>query len=152
MDFKEKRFVKVRVNASGRRLIGIIVIPPPHFRISDFLNSHDEFLLVKQEKTDTVLEKNAVSYLEALEEGQDSGSRPAKGSFHRVVVTLKNHVGSLEGELFIPEGSNLLGTLNKLRRFVNLRNVSFVNTPEKYEFLAIGKQEIIMIQEAAPAR
>ena len=137
---KKSRFVKVRVNASGRRIIGIIVVPPPHFRVSDYLNSHDDFLLVKQEKA-------AISYLEALEEGEDSGSRPKSGAFHPVTITMKNHAGTIEGELFIPEGDSLVGTLNRIRRFVNLRKVEFVNSPERYDFLAVCKEGIILVQE-----
>lgn len=146
---KKKKFVKVRVNASGRRIIGIIVVPPPHFRVSDYLNSHDDFLLVKQEKTDMVLEKAAISYLEALEEGEDTGSRPKSGSFHTVTITMKNHAGTIQGELFIAEGDTLVGTLNKTRRFVNLRKVEFVSSPERYDFLAVGKEGIILVQEVS---
>jgi hypothetical protein len=146
---KKKKFVKVRVNASGRRIIGIVVIPPPHFRVSDYLNSHDDFLLVKQEKIDMVLEKAAISYLEALEEGEDTGSRPKSGSFHTVTITMKNHAGTIKGELFIAEGDTLVGTLNKIRRFVNLRKVEFISSPERYDFLAVGKQGIILVQEVA---
>jgi len=144
---KQKKIVKVRVNASGKRIIGIISVPPPHFRVSDYLNSHDEFLLVKQDKTDIALLKDSISYIEALEEGDDTGSRPKNGSFHPVTVTLRNHAGTVEGELFVPDGSNLIGTLNRIRRFINLKKVHFVNSPERYAFLAIGKQEIIQIQE-----
>lgn len=146
---KAKKFVKVRVNASGRRIIGIIVVPPPHFRVSDYFNSHDDFLLVKQEKTDMVLQKAAISYLEALEEGKDTGSRPKSGSFHTVTITMMNHAGTIKGELFVAEGDTLVGTLNKTRRFVNLRKVEFVSSPERYDFLAVGKQGIILVQEVS---
>jgi hypothetical protein len=147
-DGMETKFIKVRVNASGKRLIGIISIPPPHFRVSDYLNSHDDFLRIKQEKTEMVVAKDAISYLEALEEGEDAGSRPRSGQFHKVTVTLKHQAGTLRGEFFVPENSTLKASLNKIRRFVNLREVKFVSSPEHYGFLAVGKQEIIMIQEA----
>lgn len=143
----EVKFIKARINASGKRIIGIIAIPPPHFRVSDYLNSHDDFLRVKQEQTEIVVAKDAISYLEALEEGKDTGSRPRSGTFHEVTVTLKNQAGTLKGEVFVPEDSTLKTALNKVRRFVNLRHVKFVSSPEHYDFLAIGKQEIIMIQE-----
>ena len=143
----EAKFIKVRVNASGKRIIGIVSIPPPHFRISDYLNSHDDFLRIKQEKAEIVVAKDAISYLEALEEGADAGSRPRSGQFHRVTVTLKNQAGTLSGEIFVPEGSTLKVALNKVRRFVNFREVKFVSSPEHYSFLAVGKQEIIMLQE-----
>lgn len=144
----EPKFIKVRVNASGKRLIGIISIPPPHFRVSDYLNSHDDFLRIKQEKTEIIVAKDAISYLEALEEGEDTGSRPRSGQFHKVTVTLKHQAGTLKGELFVPEDSTLQISLNKVRRFVNLRGVKFVSSPEHYDFLAVGKQEIIMFQES----
>jgi len=149
MDIQGKKFIKVRVNASGKRIIGILAIPPPHFRVSDYLNSHDDFIRVKQEKSEIIIAKDAISYLEALQEGEDTGSRPRSGDFHTVTVTLKNHAGTLEGEVFVPQESTLQASLNKLRRFVNLRDVHFVNSPERYGFLAVGKQEIIMIQETS---
>ena len=63
-------------------------------------------------------------------------------------MTLKHQAGTLRGEFFVPENSTLKAALNKIRRFVNLREVKFVSSPEHYGFLAVGKQEIIMIQEA----
>jgi hypothetical protein len=147
MDTQRKKFVKVRVNASGKRIIGILAIPPPHFRVSDYLNSHDDFLRVKQEKSEIIVAKDAISYLEALEEGEDDGSRPRSGEFHVVTVTLKNHAGTLKGKVFVPRDGTLQASLNKVRRFVNLRDVRFVSSPEQYGFLAVGKQEVIMIQE-----
>ena len=147
MDFKQKKFVKVRINASGKRAIGIVGIPPPHFRISDFLNSHNEFLCVKLEKSDTFIPKDAISYLEALEEGEDAGSRPRSGEFRQVTVTLKNHGGSFRGEIFVPDGTELATVLSKVRRFINFRNVRFASSPEHYGFIAVGRLEIVMIQE-----
>ena len=144
---RQKKVVKVRINASGKRIIGIISVPPPHFRVSDYLNSHDDFLRIKQEKTEIIVAKDAISYLEALEEGEDTGSRPRSGQFHKVTVTLKHQAGTLKGEFFVPEDSTLQISLNKIRRFVNLRGVKFVSSPEHYGFLAVGKQEIIMLQE-----
>lgn len=144
----ETKFIKVRINASGKRIIGIVAIPPPHFRVSDYLNSHDDFLRVKQEGAEIVVAKDAISYLEALEEGEDTGSRPRSGEFRKVTVTLKNQAGTLRGEVFVPEDSTLQVSLNKIRRFVNLRHVRFISSPEHYDFLAVGKQEVIMIQES----
>lgn len=147
MDLGQKKLVRVRVNASGKRIIGIVGIPPPHFRVSDYLNSHEDFLRVRQEKTDLLVSKDAISYLEALEEGTDAGSRPRNGSFRRVTVALRNHAGTLKGEVFTPDGLDLGGAIQKARRFVNVRHVRFVNSAEKYDFLALGKPEIVMIQE-----
>ena len=147
MDPARKRFVKVRVNASGKRLIGIVAIPPPHFRISDYLNSHQDFLRVRQEKLDLFIAKETISYLEALEEGSDSGSRPRSGSFRKVTVSLRSHAGTLRGEVFISEGADLASSLQKARRFINVRDVRFVDSPERYDFLALGKAEIVMVQE-----
>ena len=37
---------------------------------------------------------------------------------------------------------------NKVRRFVNLRSVNFVGSAESYDFIAVGKHEIILIESA----
>lgn len=150
MDASAKKYVKVRINAAGKRIIGILAIPPPYSRVSDFLNSHDDFLLIKQEHDAFAIAKDAISYLEALSEGKDTGSRPTTGTFHSVTAALKDRTGTLDGEMFVPEGADLMSTLGKIRRFINLRNVNFVDSPEHYDFLAIGKQELIFIREATP--
>lgn len=151
MDFSRKRSVKVRVNALGTRVIGTIDVPPPHFRVSDYLNSHDDFLVVRQEGAENLIAKDAISYLEALEEGEDAGSRPSSGGFHPVTIVLREHIGTLNGEMFIPEGLNLPAALNRARRFIKVRNVSFTDSREKYDFLAVSKQEIVMIRDADPS-
>lgn len=149
MDFKTTRSVRIRVNALGNRVIGEINVPPPHFRVSDYLNSHEDFLPVTGEGGEHLIAKNAISYLVALEEGEDKGSRPSQGAFHPVTITLREHIGTLSGELFIPEGSSLQAALNRARRFIKARNVRFVDSPETYGFLAIGKQELVMVRETA---
>lgn len=152
MDFKQTRKVRVRVNALGTRLIGAISVPPPHFRVSDYLNSHEEFLLVDQDGIEILVAKDAISYLEALEEGSDKGSRPSKGDFQPVTAVLRERIGTLAGEIFIPDGSTLQAALNRSRRFIKLRNVRFVNLPEHYNFLAIGKNALVSIRHREPAK
>lgn len=147
MEKTGKRFVKVRLNASGKRIIGIVAVPPPHFRVSDYLNSHEDFLRIGVEDSGFFVPKGSISYLEALEEGSDAGSRPKRGSFHQVTVTLGNHAGTFSGEVFVPEESDLAATLARVRRFLSVRNVRFSSTVERYGFLAVGKTAIICIQE-----
>jgi hypothetical protein len=146
LDFKQTRKVRVRANALGTRLTGTISVPPPHFRVSDYINSHEDFLMVDQEGIEILVAKDAISYLEALEEGIDKGSRPSKGGFQPVTAVLRERIGTLEGEMFIADGATLQAALNRSRRFIKLRNVRFVNLPEQYEFLAIGKNALVSIR------
>ena len=150
MDFNERRSVKVRVNALGTRVVGTMDVPPPHFRVSDYLNSHKDFLLVRQDDSESLIAKDAISYLEALEEGEDAGSRPSSGEFLKVTVILREHIGTLNGEIFIPEGGDLAAALDRARRFIKVRGVTFAESKERYEFLAISKQEIVMIRAEQP--
>jgi hypothetical protein len=151
MDFSQRRSVKVRVNALGTRVVGTMEVPPPHFRVSDYLNSHRDFLLVRQEGTEHLIAKDAISYLEALEEGEDTGSRPSNGHFLPVTIVLREHIGTLKGEIFLPEGTDLPAALDKARRFIKVRGVTFAESHETYDFLAVSKQEIVMIRSSHTA-
>lgn len=148
MDFSQRRSVRVRVNALGTRVVGTIEVPPPHFRVSDYLNSHRDFLLVIQDGGENLIAKDAISYLEALEEGEDAGSRPSSGEFLPVAIVLREHIGTIRGEIFLPDGTDLSAALDRARRFIKVRNATFEESHEKYGFLAVSKQEIVMIRAA----
>lgn len=161
MHEQEKRphVVKLRVNASGRRMIGILDLPEAFDRVSDLLNSEDPFLLVKPEfepdaddgdddgEHVAAILKDAVSYVEALEEQRSSAlSSPPAGAFEEVLVELALPSAVLRASIFVPEGQALADVLNDERRFVSLRSVEFLRTVETYRYLAIGKRRIVMVK------
>lgn len=146
MDAGETKFVKVRVNASGRRIIGIVVYDTLYARFSDFLNSIDPFLVLKQEHGVLAVQKDAISYLESLEEQGTSRHAPTPGEFRRVELELHEHEGSLAGEIFFPEGTTLVDVLNDERRFLSLREISFSHSVERYHYLAVAKKAVVVLK------
>ena len=142
-----KRMVKVRLNASGTRLIGYVELLPHENRISDRLNDSDSFFLLETPgSTDVAAQclavfKNAVSYVEALEEPGRLHQRVDVGGFRWVTVELIRPKTTLMGQLFVPKGAQPTDGLNDPRRFINLKNVTFDNSSENYGYLALGKNQ-----------
>lgn len=144
MEIGENRVVKVRVNASGRRVIGIVAYDPLYPRFSDFLNSVERFLLVKQERATVAVHKEALSYLEALEE-RPGEFRHVPGGFRHVEIELRARQGTLAGELFFPEDAEIGDLLGDGRLFLSLRDVSVLGAVERYGFLAVPKSAILLL-------
>ncbi len=150
MSDEVKRAVKVRLNASGTRLIGYVQLRPHENRISDRLNDGDAFFVL--DTPDSVeggaqcvaVFKDAVSYVEALEEPERLHRRRIAGDFHWVTVELIRPKATLMGELFVPRGAAVTDGLNDCRRFINLKNVTFSDSNEQYGFLALGKSQCRM--------
>jgi hypothetical protein len=144
MEEQEVKTVKVRVNASGRRSIGSICYSDPFTRPSDFLNSPEPFVLIRYEKSSQALLKDAISYLEILEE-RGALRIPREGSFSEVIVELRDPQMLMKGEVFVPASADTLSILNHKHRFLNLRHVRFKDSPEKYDYLAVGKKAVLAI-------
>ncbi len=140
------RCVKVRLDASGKRLVGYVTLNAGEHRISDGLNNPDPFFFINTEELmpeEGILQrailKDAVSYVAALEEPERPASMRATGRFCRTSIELVRPATALVGEVFIPTGQNIAMVLNDRRRFINLRNVVFGDAPESYSYLALAK-------------
>lgn len=91
--------------------------------------------------------KDAVSYVEALEEWRSSAlSSPAAGAFQVVQLELAVPRAVLRANIFVPEGRSLSDVLNDERRFVSLRNVEVQDSVESYQYLAVGKRQIVLVE------
>ncbi len=140
-----KRVVKIRLNASGKRVIGYVELLGHENRISDRLNDADTFFLLDTPETAEsgaeclAIFKDAVSYVEALEEPERVHERREAGCFKWVTVELVEPPATLMGELFVPTDAKVTDCLNDPRRFINLKNVTFADSAEHYGYLALGK-------------
>lgn len=140
--------VKVRINAAGKRTIGWVQLPQDVHRVSDVLNGLQSFLELQDEfapETREMIAKEAVSYVEAVEEPPLSERHKQHGTFHPVVVELAAPEVTLEAELFVADHRTPANVLNDTRPFINLRNVKFRGSDEHYGFLAVGKKQIIAV-------
>ena len=52
----------------------------------------------------------------------------------------------LRANIFVPEGRTLADVLNDERRFVSLRNVAVQDSVETYQYLAVGKRQIVVVE------
>ena len=151
-----RRFVKVRINAFGRRLIGCVELSEEKRRVSDLLNDSSPcLLLLPHEPLGTardndgtqVIFKDAITYLEAVEEPKAGPAHRASGEFRSVVAEIRElEPQQLLAEIFIPSGQTLLEVLSDERPFISLRNVHFTNFVERYGFLAVGKNQLILVK------
>jgi hypothetical protein len=154
MTHTPRRIVKVRINASGRRLIGCIELPEGNCRISDILNSPDPCVLLTpseppasaRDESGQIIFKDAITYLEAVEEPKNEVPAP-EGAFRPVVAELREpEAQQMIAEIFVPEGSSLRDLFSDPRPFISLRNVQFINFVERYNFLAVSKRQLILVK------
>ena len=74
MASEDTRIVRVRINVSGKRLIGYVPLPPGEFsRLSDVLNGSEPYILIRDEEAPSARQsrailKDAISYVEAVVE------------------------------------------------------------------------------------
>lgn len=151
-----RRFVKVRINAFGRRLIGCVELSVGHQRVSDLLNAPPAcLLLLPHEPLGTardndgaqVVFKDAITYVEAVEEPKAGAGMQAPGEFRSVVAELREREPQqLLAEIFLPAGQTLMDVVSDERPFISLRNVHFTNFVERYGFLAVGKNQLILLR------
>ena len=153
MQAEDKRRVKIRVNASGNRIIGYVYLAPEVHRASDFLNGPDPYLVVWDEDqplvgegTFTAILKDAVSYVQAVEEPEAVKGLRRQGTFYTIVVQLEEPSVAIEAELFVPHERKIPEVLNDSRPFFSLRNAQLVKAPERYSYLAVGKKQSILIR------
>jgi len=148
------RPVKVRINASGRRLVGCLRLPQRTERTSDLLNGPEPFLEVLSDeyarpgggKACQAVAKHSISYVEALEEPSRPTPAPGGGKFLPIVAELREPETQVIAEVFVPEGATLMSVLNDPRPFISLRNVHFNNFVERYNFLAVSKAQLILVK------
>ena len=154
MGDKTERLVKVRINASGRRLVGCLRLPDEAGRTSDLLNGPEPFLVVLpdeyailgESKTSHAVAKHAISYVEALEEPRGPTQKPDGGAFCSVVAELHEPETQMIAEVFVPDGQTVMDVLNAPRPFLSMRNVHFSNFVERYDFLAVAKNQLIVVK------
>ena len=156
MSGQDLRVVKIRVrmNVSGKRIIGYVDLPAAYDRTSDMLSGPDLFILVRPEKNlaavkaDSfhIIQKEAISYVEALEEPKHSETSLLQGRFQPVIAELKEPTVHIKAEIFVPQGSSVLSVLNDKRSFINLCKVRFENSVEQYHYLGVGKKQIILLK------
>ena len=154
MGSEHTRVVRVRINASGKRLIGYVPLPPGEFsRLSDVLNGAEPYILIRDQEAPSVpgkgqsraILKDTISYVEVVVEPGFQRKSP-KGVFEAVTLSLREPAVTVSGELFVPQPATVMDVINDSRRFINLRNVGFRNSVEAYGFLAVGKAQAHLIE------
>ncbi|MEK6777200.1 MAG: hypothetical protein AABY87_10000 [bacterium] len=146
--------IRVRMNVSGKRVIGYVDLPQSYDRTSDLLNGPDMFILVRPEKQSSenkgessqIIQKGAISYLEALEEPKHAETALQQGRFQPVAAEFKEPTVLIKAEIFVPQGSSVLSVLNDERGFINLCKVRFESSVEQYSYIAVGKKQIILMK------
>lgn len=158
MHSKENNVVKMRINASGKRIIGFVELyakdpRTTHPRISDILNSAEPFLLIRDEEDSSAdnggfqaIPKDSLSYVEALDEPDNPSWLCNEGMLRTISLELREPVATVRGELWVPNEGNVSEVLNDSRRFINLLNVEFVNSVERYKYLAISKSHVVVLK------
>jgi hypothetical protein len=165
MQSKEGNIVKLRINASGKRIIGFTELyardpRTRHPRISDILNSAEPFLLIREEEDSSVDEgrfqaipKDSLSYVEVLDEPENPSRLCIEGTLRPITVELREPPATLRGQLFVPSQDNWVTVLlDGLRPFINLVNVEFVNSVERYEYLAISKSDVVVAEDVVASK
>ncbi len=151
----DSRVLKVRVSASGKRLIGYVDLPADvSARFSDLLNGPEAYIVIRQQTSDDLtpdegkaqaILKDSIRYIEALEE-PPTQKRSLPGTFYAVTAELKEPTVVVEGELFVADGSDIMDVINDPRRFISLRNVRVLDSVEEYTYLAVGKKQAHFLQ------
>lgn len=142
----EAKVIRARINASGHRLIGEVELGPDQHRISDVLNGAARFVLVRDAEARHAVLTDAVSYVIAIEEPRRPGGLRRQGEFHAVTVELREPRATLHAECFVPDGGTLIEVLDGPDRFLNLRNVEFVGSRERYDHLAVRKGQMTVVR------
>ena len=147
-----RRDVRLRVNAAGKRIIGVISLVERHNRASDLLNEPSHFFTLRDDgeggggdQPDTLLRKSAISYVEIVNEPERLRGLVPAGDFRFVTVQLRRPSIVMEGELFVSAEVSVEDVLNDTRPFLNLRSVAIRDSRERYSYLAVGKDQIISV-------
>jgi len=153
-----ERRVRVRVNFSGRRYVGIVAIPEGIHRVSDVLNDGTPFLYLDEAQTrdgsrngGLSLNKGSITFIQALEEpAPASTAQRLKGDFVTVEVAMTTMDCMVRGRIFVPDAQSAAEVLNDERNFLSLRDAEVVGTGEKYPFLALCKAQVISVEFTEP--
>ena len=154
MAAEDTKIVRVRVNISGKRLIGYVSLPPGEFsRCSDVLNGSEPYILIQDQEVPPetgkglfrAISKASISYVEVLTEPGFQRKSP-QGAFQAITLRLKEPAVTISGELFVPQPGTAMDVFNDARRFINLQNVGFRGSVEAYGFLAVGKAQAYFIE------
>lgn len=152
---KGPSYVKVRINAMGRHILGVLELPESVERVSDLLNSPTPCVHVLQFEPghriqpggDQVIFKEAINYLEAIEEPKQHTTALSSGVFVPIVGELRGpDPAQLIAEMFVPHQETLFDVLNDPRMFVSMRNVHFPSFTERYAFLAVNKKSLVLVR------
>ncbi|MBI1820236.1 MAG: hypothetical protein HY036_10910 [Nitrospirae bacterium] len=150
------REVRVRLKIGESRCIGVVELPPRFNRFSDFLNGKQDFLkLLEPHSTEAVnprsillVNKKNISYIQTIEKEYIKQPFPTKGTFFRVSIQLKRDE-TIRGLIFCSFEETdypLEGILKQSGFFVNIKNPMIGNSAEKFNFLAVGKSNILTME------
>jgi hypothetical protein len=148
--------VKVRLKINTTRYLGTIEYPSHYFRFSDFLDGDQEFIKILQPEsadlisTESILlvNKKNILYIHSIEEEYRKYSFSPNGEFFQATIWLKDGE-RIKGLIFCSyEESNypMEGILRQTGCFLKVRTPVIVGTSEKYNFLALGKSEILTVE------
>lgn len=149
--------VKVRLKINTTRYLGIIEYPSRYFRFSDFLDGDQDFLKILQPEsadlmiTESILlvNKKSIVYIHSVdEEYRSRQSVSPNGEFFQATIRLKEGE-RIKGLIFCSyEESDypMEGILRQSGCFLKVRTPVIMGTSEKYNFLAVGKAEILTVE------
>ena len=148
----------MRVNVSGRRYVGVVIIPDEVTRVSDVLNDGSPFLYLQEAQArdgspsgGLALNKGSITFIQALEEPRPGNpSLRPKGGFVTVEVALSHMDSVIRGNIFLPDGLTAADILNDERNFVSLGEAQVVGTGETFPFLALSKAQVVSVEVTAP--
>lgn len=154
----EERHVRVRVNVSGRRYVGVVTIPDGVTRVSDVLNDGSPFLYLQEAQArdgapagGLALNKGSITFIQALEDPMPGiPALRRKGGFVTVEVALTHMDSVIRGNIFLPDGKTAAEVLNDRRNFLSLGDAQLVGTGETYPFLALSKAQVVSVEVTAP--
>lgn len=152
------RHVRVRVNFSGRRYVGVVTVPEGVTRVSDVLNDGTHFLTLEEAHTrdgapagGLALNKRSITFIQALEDSpQTIPALRRKGGFVPVEVSMSHMELVIRGKIFVPDGMIAAEILNDERNFLSLSDVEVVGTTETFPFLALCKAQVVSVEILAP--
>jgi hypothetical protein len=94
-----------------------------------------------------IINKNLISYVQAIEEFKRNYNVVHSGNFFKVKVrTVEYQIG---GEVFLPThitGRDRSELLSLNPYFLNVKNASIMGTSERYNFMAVSKNQIRSIE------
>jgi hypothetical protein len=153
-----ERRVRVRVNFSGRRYVGVVAVPEGTTRVSDVLNDGSHFLTLEEAHTrdgapagGLALNKQSITFIQALEDAPHTiPALRRRGGFVPVEVAMSHLELVIRGKIFVPDGMNAAEILNDERNFLSLSDVEVVGTPESFPFLALCKAQVVSVEIMEP--